>query len=74
MAAVATHPCRTARLSRGWEPVQVIGRMKIVAGRDRVVLPDTWLLVKLLFLWENQRVPVAGYYRTLLSRVFGDSL
>ncbi len=39
-----------------------------------MVLPETWLMVKLLFLWENQRVPVSGYFTTLLSRVLdGDS-
>jgi len=65
------HPWRLARLSRGWDPVQLIGRMKILAERDGVVLPRTYLLVRLVFLWENHRQPVSGYYAGLLIRIYG---
>jgi len=61
---------RQPRLSRGWEPTQLVGHMKIAAQGDGVTLPATWLLLRLLFLWENQRATVPGYYATLLHRVF----
>jgi len=61
---------RQCRLSRGWEPTQLVGHMKIAARGDGVTLPATWLLLRLLFLWENQRATVPGYYAALLHRVF----
>jgi hypothetical protein len=61
---------RQRRLARGWQPVQLIGHMKIAAGLDGVSLPATWLLLRALFLWENNRAPVPGYYAALLYRVF----
>jgi len=61
---------RQARLSRGWDPVQMIGRMHIAASRDGIALPKTWLMVRVVFLWENHRAPVPDYYAGLLSRVF----
>ncbi|MEU7902998.1 hypothetical protein [Actinoplanes sp. NPDC049118] len=63
---------RLLRLSRGWDPVQLIGRMKIAAARDGVTLPAVYLLVRLVFLWENQRSTVPGYYVGLLRRVYGE--
>ncbi|MFE2613678.1 hypothetical protein ACFXA2_08700 [Micromonospora chalcea] len=65
-------PLRLARLSRGWEPTQLIGRMKILADRDGIPLPQVYLLVRLLFLWENHRAQVPGYYAALLTRIFGE--
>jgi hypothetical protein len=59
---------RQRRLSRGWDPTQLIGRMKILATRDGVTLPATWLMVQVLFLWENGRAPVTGYHASLLAR------
>ncbi len=65
------HPCRQRRLSRGWEPVQLIGRMKIEAAKDGFTLPKTYLMLRWLFLWENHRTPVPGYYAGLLARILG---
>jgi hypothetical protein len=63
-------PWRALRLSRGWQPVQLIGRMKILAGRDGITLPQTWFLIRLVFLWENQRATVPGFYARLLHQVY----
>jgi hypothetical protein len=65
---------RLLRLSRGWEPVQLIGKMKILADRDEVPLPAVYLLVRLVFLWENHRATMPGYYAGLLSRVYGEPI
>ena len=64
---------RLLRLTRGWEPVQLIGRMKILADRDGVNLPAVYLLVRLIFLWENQRAHLPGYYAGLLARIYGEN-
>lgn len=61
---------RQARLSRGWEPIQMIGRMRIAADRQGVPLPKTWLLLRYVFLWENQRAPIHPVYDGLLRHVF----
>lgn len=66
----AAYRWRQPRLARGWEPVQLIGRMKILAGRDGVTLPKTYLLVRLIFLWEHHRAPVPAYVASLLGRIF----
>jgi hypothetical protein len=71
--ALVPYPWRQLRLQRGWEPVQLIGRMRIAASRDGMALPKTWLLIRLVFLWENHRTPVPGYYARLLDRVFDNS-
>ena len=65
---------RRLRLSRGWDPVQLIGHMKIVAAGDGVTLPKVYLLARLLFLWENHRAPMPTYYVHLLDRVYGGQL
>lgn len=65
---------RELRLSRGWEPVQLIGRMKIAAEQDGMSLPAVYLLVRLLFLWENHRAPMPTHYVRLLDRVYGGQL
>lgn len=67
---IPSHPFRQRRLARGWEPVQLIGRMKIEASRDGVSLPETWLLIRQVYLWENQRESLDGYFHRLVSRVF----
>ncbi|MBM0256487.1 hypothetical protein [Micromonospora sp. 4G55] len=65
-------PLRLARLSRGWEPTQLIGRMKILADSEGITLPQVYLLVRLLFLWENHRDQVPGYYAGLPTRIYGE--
>lgn len=65
---------RLLRLSQGWEPVQLIGRMKILAASDGITLPPVYLLVRLVFLWENHRTPMPTYYVYLLDRVYGGQL
>jgi hypothetical protein len=62
---------RLRRLSRGWDPVQLIGRMKILAARDGVSLPAVYELVRWVFLWENRRAVVPAYYAGLFSRIYG---
>ncbi|WP_327009653.1 hypothetical protein OHA72_21950 [Dactylosporangium sp. NBC_01737] len=64
---------RRMRLARGWEPVQMVGRMKILADRNGVNLPQVWLLLRLVFLWENHREPVPAEYAGLLAEVFNTS-
>jgi hypothetical protein len=65
---------RRLRLSRGWEPTQLVGKMKLLAAGDGITLPAGYLLVRLLFLWENHRAPLPGYYVGLLDRVYGGQL
>lgn len=69
-----TSAWRQQRLARGWEPVQLIGRMRIAAGRDGITLPKTWLMVRVVFLWENHRIPVPGYYAGLLARIYTSTI
>ena len=68
--APAGAPWRQLRLSRGWQPTQLIGRMKITAGRNGITLPQTWFLLRLVFLWENQRTAVPAFYAALLDQVY----
>jgi hypothetical protein len=70
MATFVPYQWRQDRLSRGWEPIQLIGRLRIAAQRQGVPLPRTWLLLKVVFLWENRRQPVPGVYADLLHQVF----
>ncbi|MBM2616863.1 hypothetical protein JIG36_14980 [Actinoplanes sp. LDG1-06] len=65
---------RELRLSQGWDPVQLIGHMKIAADRDGIRLPAVYLLVRLLFLWENHRAPMPAYYVSLLDRIYDGQL
>jgi hypothetical protein len=69
MTATRVAPFRHRRLSRGWEPIQLIGRMKILAARDGITLPPAWLLIQWMFLWENHRAPIPGFYLDLLVRI-----
>ena len=62
------HPCRARRLNHGWQPVQLIGRMKIEAAKDGLTLPKTYLLLRWLFLWENHREAVPAAYAGLITR------
>lgn len=61
---------RQPRLMRGWQPVQMVGKMKILAARAGVELPPTWLLLRLVFLWENHRAAIPLAYDRLLGTVF----
>ena len=65
---------RRLRLSQGWEPTQLIGRMKILAASEGITLPHVYLLVRLVFLWENHRAPMPYYYVGLLDRIYGGRL
>ncbi len=49
--------------------MQLIGRMKILAARDGVDLPKTYELLRELFLWEQHRTRMPGYYAGLLHRI-----
>ena len=62
---------RLRRLARGWEPTQLVGRMKILAAREGVTLPAAYLLVRLVFLWENRRAELPAYYAGLFRRIYG---
>ena len=70
MTTTNVYRWRQPRLVRGWEPAQLIGRMKILADRDGVSLPKTYLLLRLIFLWEHHREAVPTYYAALLARIF----
>ena len=48
----------------------MVGRLKILAARDGVPLPKTWLLLRLVFLWENQRAQIPMAYAGLLRELF----
>ncbi len=61
---------RQRRLARGWEPVQLVGRLRIVADRDGSTLPKTYLLLRLVFEWENQRTPLPAAYAAWLASIF----
>lgn len=61
---------RQPRLARGWEPVQLIGRMKILAARDGVELPKTYQLIRDIYLWEHHRADLPAHVASLLGRIF----
>ncbi|MEU7923182.1 hypothetical protein [Micromonospora zamorensis] len=61
---------RQPRLVRGWEPVQLIGRMKILAARDGVELPKTYQLIRDIYLWEHHRADLPAPVASLLGRIF----
>ncbi len=64
---------RNQRLSRGWEPLDVVGRMKFTAQRQGLLLPPGWVLLQWVFLWENHRAPLPSFYEQLLDHVFGSA-
>jgi len=61
---------RQPRLARGWEPVQLIGRMKILAARDGIELPKTYQLIRDIYLWEHHRADLPAHVASLLGRIF----
>jgi hypothetical protein len=61
---------RQPRLANGWEPVQLIGRLKILADRDGIELPKTYQLIRDIYLWEHHRADLPGHLATLLGRIF----
>lgn len=68
--ATAPPAYRQRRLTRGWEPVQLIGRLRIAAAHDRTELPPTYLLIRLVFEWENHRTPIPDSYAGWLRHIF----
>jgi hypothetical protein len=70
MDTICAYRWRQPRLTRGWDPVQLIGRMRILAARDGIELPKTYQLVRLLFLWEQHRALLPIYVASLLGRIF----
>ena len=66
----AYRQARLARLARGWEPVQLIGRLRIAAHRDGHTLPKTYQLVRDVFDWENHRTEIPGDIAGLLHHVY----
>jgi hypothetical protein len=64
------HPVRQRRLDYGWQPMQFIGRLEILAQLAGVDLPKTYELLRALFLWEQHREPVPPAYSTLIEHVF----
>ena len=63
---------REPRLARGWDPVELVLRLKTVARREGVPLPHAWLLVKVVFLWETHRAGIPARYDRLLAQVFAN--
>lgn len=62
-----THPCRSRRLAFGWEPMQLIGRIEILAHHAGIDLPKTYELLRHLFLWEQHREPIPELYAVLIE-------
>jgi hypothetical protein len=61
---------RQLRLAHGWDTAELVWRMKFVAGRDGVHLPKMPTMLTWVFLWENQREPLTGFYAELMLAVF----
>jgi hypothetical protein len=61
---------RQHRLARGWEPVQMIGRLRLAARRDGHALPRTYVMVRQVFEWESRRTPIPESYAMWLARIF----
>lgn len=61
------HPCRSRRLAYGWEPMQLIGRVEILAAHAGIVVPKTYELLRYLFLWEQHREPIPESYAVLIE-------
>ena len=68
--AAPSYRWRQPRLARGWEPVQLIGRMKILAARDGIELPKTYQLIRDIYLWEHHRADLPAHVASLLGRIF----
>ena len=63
----AVHPCRSRRLAYGWQPMQLIGRIEILAYYAGIDLPKTYELLRHLFLWEQHREPIPEPYAVLIE-------
>jgi hypothetical protein len=64
------HPCRQRRLTYGWQPMQLIGRIEIIAAHAGIDLPKTYELLRYLFLWEQHREPLPDQYAVLIEYAF----
>jgi hypothetical protein len=64
------HPCRCRRLTYGWQPMQLIGRIEILAQQAGIDLPKTYELLRALFLWEQHREPIPERYAVLIEYAF----
>jgi hypothetical protein len=67
---LAVHPCRQRRLTYGWQPMQLIGRIEILAEHAGIDLPKTYELLRHLFLWEQHREPLPEQYAVLIEYAF----
>lgn len=67
---LAVHPCRQRRLTYGWQPMQLIGRIEILAHYAGITLPKTYELLRFLFLWEQHREPIPERYAVLIEYAF----
>ena len=67
---LTTHPCRRRRLAFGWEPMQLIGRIEILAHYAGIDLPKTYELLRYLFIWEQHREPIPEAYAVLIEYAF----
>lgn len=63
----AMHPVRQRRLNQGWQPMQLIGRVEVVADHAGIDLPKTYELLRNLFLWEQHREPIPAPYGLLIE-------
>ncbi|MEV6842027.1 hypothetical protein [Actinoplanes sp. NPDC051411] len=61
------HPCRQRRLTYGWQPMQLIGRIEILAQHAGIDVPKTYELLRHLFLWEQHREPIPEPYAVLIE-------
>jgi hypothetical protein len=68
--APSAHPCRQRRLTYGWQPMQLIGRIEILAQYAGIDLPKTYELLRHLFLWEQHREPLPEQYAVLIEYAF----
>ncbi len=64
------HPCHQRRLTYGWQPMQLIGRIEILAEHAGIDLPKTYELLRYLFLWEQHREPLPDQYAVLIEYAF----
>jgi hypothetical protein len=67
MTPLTIHPCRQRRLTYGWQPMQLIGRIEIIAHHAGIDLPKTYELLRHLFLWEQHREPIPETYAVLIE-------
>jgi hypothetical protein len=61
------HPVRHRRLAYGWQPMQLIGRIEILAQYAGIDVPKTYELLRHLFLWEQHREPIPEPYAVLIE-------